>query len=177
MNYARLLDIDGNEILGTGNNNIWVYGEDNDSYSWWKTSITIYNKRIDTKNKKVKWYSTTIENCYWGTENGWLSRSGGAMSLNPNNRDTQYSNAHVVRIPYDNRYRNPFKWNLTPDGFTVRAGDLIFKGMVHVNIKDAEGSRVNDILSAYYPDCFVVNEVSDNTEKSDHLLHIRVSGN
>lgn len=175
MTYEKLVDINGDYIFGENEKSLWVYGDgEPEKNKNWRTTITIYNKRIDKTLKTVKWYSTTIENCFWASVDGYTHRGGGTQSFNPNSRDNHYEDTFIVRIPYDNRYRTPKQWAVTPDGFTARPGDLVFKGMVHINIGDT--LTENEALNIYAPECFVIQNASDNMEKSDYIKHVRVNG-
>lgn len=164
--FEKLLDKNGS-ILTDGNGKpIWVRSYGTGNVPHWNETITVYNKRIDRKEGVTKWYTHAVDGCFWGV----------VQDSAQDGLDGTHHVRVIVRIPYDKRYRTPAQWNSLPDGFTLRPGDLIFRGNVFVRIDDLPGHRVHDRLHAYCPDCFTVQTVSDNTQKSDYLKHIRIEG-
>lgn len=177
MTYDRLHDKNGERILDIDGKQIWVIGEPSErSFSLWSHTITVYNKKIDAKNKCVKWYMTVLENCFYATNIDAQKRGGGFQAYSSDERAQHEVPKVIVRIPYQRKYKPPKEWELYPDGFTLKPDDLIFLGTVYETISDEKGHRVNDILDRYGLNAMVVKVVRDNIHKSDYIKHIHAEG-
>lgn len=138
---------------------------------WWDTTITIYNKFVDTQTDVVRWYRTIVTDCFWqlsGTE----VRVGGTVLD---------SKSIVCRIPKDDRFLEKQDWIALPndemdDYFTLAQGDIIVKGECDFVIDEyTKGHRSTDLLGKYrkYQACMEITEFSNNTgigRNNEHYL-------
>lgn len=177
MTYQKLLDKDGNPILAEDGKFIWVFGDAEQKVdSLWRTTITLYNKKIDFEENKVKWYCHVIHNCFWGAKVDASKRGGGFQAYSAEDRSEHEVPSVVVRIPFQRKYQTPIEWDRYPNGFTVKPGDLIFKGVIMETFSDESGGRVNDVLEKYGHNAITVKKVSDNLSDRDFVKHIHAEG-
>ena len=40
---------------------------------WWDTTVTVYNKFVDSNTQVVTWYRTVIEKCFWSLQGTKIS--------------------------------------------------------------------------------------------------------
>lgn len=174
MQYRELRDITTDIVYGNDGKPIWVQSdEEGSSNSLWRHTITIYNKKIDFKEKTVKWYVHIIHNCFWGIEIDESKRGGGFQAYSSDERHIHTVPAKIVRIPMSRKYQTPEEWNAYPNGFTVKPDDIIFKGIV---VNAMSGKTENEVLNQYGNKAMIVKYVSDNTDKSDYIKHIHAEG-
>lgn len=130
---------------------------------WWETTITIYNKFVDSQTNVVSWFRTVVTDCFWqltGTK-----ATVGQVVLD--------SKTIVCRIPKDDRFLDKAEWIKLPNDemdnyFTLGQGDIIVKGECDFVIDEyTKGHRSTDLLSKYreYEACMEINECSNNTGK------------
>lgn len=175
MRYQKLLDKNGSPILAEDGKPIWVLAEDvGNTQSYWRTTVTVLNKKIDTEEKKVKWYATVLRNCFWGTKIDAGARGGGFQAYSAEDRTTHEKPTVIVRIPYQRKYQTPREWNEYPNGFTIKPDDILFRGLVSEPF--ANGKNVNEVLNSYGLDAMVVKVVKDNINTSDFVKHIHAEG-
>lgn len=128
---------------------------------WWDTTVTIYNKFVDTQTSVVKWYKTVVTDCFW-------QLTGTEVKVGNTTLD---SKSIVCRIPKDDRFLEKQDWIKLPndemeDHFTLAQNDIIVKGECDFVIDEyTKGSRSTDLLSKYreYQACMEITECGNNT--------------
>lgn len=117
---------------------------------WWDSTITLFNKFTDPETKIVKWYRTTINNCFWKYVNNRNSLGRYAVAS-----DVFDVKSVICRIPKDERYIDIVEWINSKDKdrskhFTLNTGDFIILGEVDDVIDEyTKGRRATDILAKY----------------------------
>lgn len=167
--FEQLHGINGNLILNAYDIPIYVrsdHAKEDCMMPFWNETITVYNKRMDCKNGVTKWFVHVVEHCFWCA----------ICSSEADGPGRSHRESVLVRVPYNRYYRTPQQWDLCPDGFTLRPGDLVFRGNVCVPIADIAGQRVNDRLNEMHPNCFTIRTVCDNANPSPVLKHLRIEG-
>lgn len=138
---------------------------------WWETTITIYNKFVDTQTDVVSWYRTVLTDCFW-------QLTGTAIKVGETVLD---SKSVVCRIPKDDAFLEKQDWIKLPNDqmanyFTVAQGDIIVKGVCTEEIDEyTKGHRSSDLLGRYreYQACMEIQEYSNNTglgRNNEHYL-------
>ena len=141
--------------------------------SWWDSTITLYNKYTDS-DKKVKWYKTVLEGCYY-------SHSLDKITVG---KTTIASNVSVCRIRVNDSFIGKGDWIKLQDSeraeyFTLATGDIIVAGEIDFNIDEyTQGSRSSDMIKQYteWPGCFTIESVSINTGGGRGNEHYHVRG-
>lgn len=139
---------------------------------WWDTTITIYNKYVDTQTQVVTWFRHVVrDDCYWHLEGSTVSV--GNVTLD--------AKSIICRIPKDDRFLEKQEWIQLPNDqmgeyFTLAPGDIIVKGESLEEIDEyTSGHRSSDLLSKYrgYQACMEVTEYANNTgigRNNEHYL-------
>ncbi len=139
---------------------------------WWDTTITVFNKYEDPATRKITWYKTVIENCFW-------KHTGNKIVVGETTLDT---NSTLCRIPEQDTFLEKYIWNELQDKsghFTLSGGDIIIKGAVEEVIDEyASGKRSSDILAKYkkLQNCMMIEQCSVNTGLGRGLEHYYVRG-
>lgn len=138
---------------------------------WWETTVTIYNKFVDTQTQLVHWYKNVVSDCFW-------QLSGTTVKVGDVTLD---SKSAVCRIPKDDRFLEKQEWVKKPNYemqnyFTIAQGDIIVKGICEEEIDEyTDGHRSTDLLGKYreYQACMEISEYSNNTglgRNNEHYL-------
>ena len=141
---------------------------------WWETTITVYNKFVDTQTDVVSWFKTVITDCFW-------KMSGQEVRVGETVLD---SKSIICRIPKDERFLEKQEWIKLPndqmnDYFTLAPGDIIIKGECDEVIDEyTKGHRSSDLLGKYreYQACMEITEYSNDTGASRNHEHYFVRG-
>lgn len=141
---------------------------------WWDTTLTIYNKYIDTQTQLITWYKHVVKNCFW-------KYTGDKVTINDVVLET---NNTICRIPKNDKYLEKFEWVAKPNDlmgeyFTLSQGDIIVKGEVDDVINEYQsGQRSSDLLSKYknLQGCIKIEEVGNNTGVGRCNEHYFVKG-
>lgn len=154
---------------------IEVYIQMNNIYPpWWNSTITIYNRYEDKNTNIVRWYRTSIPNCFW-------KDAGNKVHIGNTTLET---NDIICRIPKDNRFLPNYQWSVLPsdqkqDYFTLSVGDIIVLGDVEDEINEyASGMRSNDLVDKYkaLQGCLKIEQTSINTDGGRGSEHYFVKG-
>jgi len=141
---------------------------------WWDTPITVFNKYTDTQTRVVKWYKTTLDNCFW-------KDTGNKVNVGDTLLET---NDIICRIPKQENYLPPFEWVNIPNDemsnyFTLSVGDIIIRGHIEDDIDEyISGKRSTDIISKYKDNqgCLEIKKVAINTNTGMVTPHYNVKG-
>lgn len=128
---------------------------------WWDTTVTIYNKYLDSQTSVVRWFKQVVTDCFW-------QLSGAEVKIGNTVLD---SKSIICRIPKDDRFLEKLEWIHKPNDemenyFTLAQGDIIVKGECDFEIDEyTKGHRSTDLLGQYrqYQACMEINEWSNNT--------------
>ena len=138
---------------------------------WWETTVTIYNKFVDSQTQIVRWYRNVVSDCFW-------QLSGTTVKVGDTVLD---SKSVVCRIPKDDRFLEKQDWVKLPNDqmgnyFTIAQGDIIVKGECDEQIDEyVSGHRSTDLLGKYreYQACMEISECANNTgagRNNEHYL-------
>lgn len=138
---------------------------------WWETTITVYNKYVDTATNVITWYKRVITDCFW-------KLVGAEVRIGDTLLD---SKSIICRIPKDQAFMEKQEWIKLPtaelsDYFTLAQGDIIVKGSCDFVIDEyTKGQRSSDLLGQYsqYQACMEITEWSNNTgagRNNEHYL-------
>lgn len=112
---------------------------------WWDRTLTVYNKFDDPQTKMVKWYRTTLTNCFWRCVEEKFIVNGTVVN----------ANVTVCRIPKNENFMERYLWEQLSDDdrakhFTLSIGDMIVCGEVDDDIDEYQsGKRSTDFLTKY----------------------------
>lgn len=141
--------------------------------SWWDSTITIYNKYTDPTTKVVKWYRTTLNQCFW-------KNVGSKVQVGEVVIDTE---SITCRIPQQSTFRDAYKWVDIPndkkgDFFTLQQGDIIIKGEILDDIDEyKQGQRANDLINKYrLQGCITIKDFAIDTMTGMWNPHYYVKG-
>ena len=169
---------------------------------WWNTTITLYNKYVDS-TKRVKWFPHIIEGCFYDHVKDQITVNNTVIT----------SDSTICRIRASEAFINPKDWDALPDEaeaiigtsiigttigttigtsiigtsvidtkenrFTIRPGDIIIAGEVDFEIDEyTKGKRSSDLIAEYqpWPGCFVIETVSINVGGGRGNEHYSVKG-
>lgn len=140
--------------------------------SWWSTTITLYNKIVDTDTQEVSWKRTVLTNCFI-TFNKTVSTMVKGSSAT-------YQNVVVCRIPKNSKYVDAYSWTTLENRaskFTLQVGDIIIKGKITDEIDDyTKGSRATELLDKYKSKGVLrIGVIQDNSDSDRNLPHYYVS--
>lgn len=139
---------------------------------WWNTTITVYNKYEDPATRRITWYRTVLENCFW-------KYTGNKIVVGETTLET---NTTLCRVPKNEAFLEKYLWNDEPDKlghFTLSAGDIIVKGNVADTIDEyASNQRSSDFIAKYkkLQGCMVIEQCAVNTGLGRGLEHYYVRG-
>ena len=141
---------------------------------WWETTVTIYNKYIDSQTQLVSWFRNVVTDCFWKLD-GTTVRVGDV---------TLDSKSIICRIPKDEKFLEKQQWiNLPNDQmgnyFTLSQGDIIIKGECTDEIDEyTAGHRSTDLLGKYrdFQACMEISEFSINTGQGRNNEHYLTRG-
>lgn len=141
---------------------------------WWDTTLTVFNKHVDSQTQVITWYKTVVENCFW---------KNAGIKVNINNVVIETDDT-LCRIPKDDRFLEYDKWIEQPNDskanyFTLRPGDIIVKGEVDDTINEyRNGQRSTDLLTKYkeLQGCMTIKEVGINVGPGRCNEHYYVKG-
>ena len=141
--------------------------------SWWNSTITVYNKNVDSVTNLVKWYRTVLSGCFY-------KNVGNKVKIGNNVLE---SDDIICRIPIQANYLAPKPWkdlsNIDRDDyFTLQGGDIVVFGEVEDEIDEyTAGKRANDLLKKYVSTgCLTITQVADNTGGGRGQEHYYVKG-
>ena len=128
---------------------------------WWNTTITVFNKFVDSQTQVVTWYKTVIEDCFWKS-------TGNRVVVGNTSLDTKNI---ICRIRKDTRFKEKLDWESLPNDtmqnyFTLSPGDIIVKGAVSDTIDEyTSGKRSSDLLKKYRSAnyCMEIQSASNNS--------------
>lgn len=124
-------------------------------------TVTLYNKYIT--NRQECWQRTVVEGVSWfGKQRVSIAAEGSSAA-----------DMAVIRIPVDSLadYLPRPLWVINRKGWTLRAGDVIVKGILDTDI--APGESISKVLAAA-EQTVTIESIGDN--RRGGLPHIRVSG-
>lgn len=141
---------------------------------WWDSTITIYNRFVDSNTQLVSWYRTVVTDCFWSLQGTKVSVGDVVLD----------SKSAVCRIPKDERFLEKKDWSALPadqkeNYFTLGQSDIVVKGEVDDIINEYQsGHRSTDVLSKYreYQQCLEITEYSNNTGVGRNNEHYLVRG-
>jgi hypothetical protein len=139
---------------------------------WWNATITVYNKYEDPTTRRITWYKTVLQNCFW-------KYTGNKIVVGETAIET---NTTICRIPVNPAFLENYQWNDTEDKsehFTFGTGDILVKGEVTDEIDEyASGFRSSDILTKYKKrgECMVIDRCAINVGPGRGLEHYYVKG-
>ena len=141
---------------------------------WWDTTVTIYNKFVDTNTQVITWYRTVVTDCFWNLDGTKVSIGDVVLD----------SKSVLCRIPKDDTFLERKDWvTLAADEkknyFTLGQGDIIVRGSVEDTINEYQaGHRSTDLLSKYREAqwCMEITDYSNNTGVGRNNEHYLVRG-
>lgn len=141
---------------------------------WWDTTITIYNRYEDPQTQLVKWYKTTVSNCFWKYDRTKMKI--GETVLESDNT--------ICRIPESPNFLEKYQWVELPNDmmaskFTLGVGDIIVRGNVTDTIDEySTGHRSTDLIAKYreLQGVIQVDAVTINTGRGRNNPHYYVRG-
>ena len=139
---------------------------------WWNAAITVFNKYEDPTTRKITWYRTVLQNCFW-------KYTGNKIVVGETALETDTT---ICRIPANPTFLENYKWNSTEDKsayFTLGQGDILVKGEVADEIDEyASGNRSSDILTKYKKcgECMVIDRCAVNAGPGRGMEHYYVRG-
>ena len=148
-------------------------------FPWWDKTITIYNKLIDPTTQRVRWYKTTVENCFWKAQNILFAMGRyGVSTLGVVTENKEI----ICRIPQNDRYVDKRIWkdlDNRDDYFTLANGDIIVLGEVDDVIDEyTPGQRSTDLITKYkeFDECLEIETYVNNVQTGVDLPHYRITG-
>lgn len=145
----------------------------NDYPMWWNTTITVYNKYQDPQTQIIRWYRTTLDNCFW--QNRFQRMKVGGVEVE--------TDAIICRVPESAAFKQKQVWNSTPSDlksnyFTFAQGDIIVNGEVSDEIDEyRNGYRSSDLVEKYkWQGCMIVDRLNINVGIGLGLPHYHVEG-
>ena len=140
--------------------------------SWWSTTITLYNKIVDTVTQEVSWKRTVLTNCFITFNKTVATMVKGSS--------TTYQNVVVCRIPKNSKYVDAYVWTTLENRsskFTLQVGDIIIKGKITDEIDEyTKGSRATELIDKYKAKGVLrVGVIQDNSDNDRNLPHYYVS--
>lgn len=127
--------------------------------------ITIYNQKINPSTKLTEYIRTQIRNVHWYSDQKTSVDQAGVHS----------ADVYKIRIPAESvediQFIDCSEWRRLEDRtgyWTIQNGDMIVKGLVDDDIKQA-----SDLLKKY-PYVARVNSISDNRRGGNP--HFRIGG-
>lgn len=128
---------------------------------WWDANLTLYNKYTDKQTQVIKWYRTTLSNCFWKSAGNKISIGNVVLETDD----------IICRIPESNLFKNRAEWQDIPndqmsDYFTLSVGDIIVFDIVDDEIDEyTSGKRSSDLISKYkdLQGCIEIQKVAINT--------------
>ena len=141
---------------------------------WWETTLTIYNRYEDPVTNIVRWFKTTVNNCFW-------KYIGDKVTVGETVLET---NNIICRIPKDDRFLEKYRWSELPNDemgnyFTLGQGDIIIKGEVDDVVNEYQsGQRSTDLLKKYkeLQGCMEVQQTAINVGAGRCNEHYYVKG-
>lgn len=140
---------------------------------WWDTTITVFNKYEDIQTGVIRWYKTTLSNCFW--KNDFQRLKMGEVQVQ--------TDGIVCRIPENEKFLEKQDWVNIPNDmmanyFTLAQGDIIVRGQVDEDIDEyMSGKRSSDFIEKYkWQGCMVVDRLSINVGIGRGLPHYHVEG-
>jgi hypothetical protein len=140
--------------------------------AWWNTTITVFNKYEDPTTRRITWYKTVLQNCFW-------KNTGNRIVAGETTLETDST---ICRIPLHPQFLENYQWNDIEDkslNFTLSTGDILVRGEVTDEIDEyASGVRSSDILTKYkkLQGCMVIDKCAINTGLGRGLEHYYVRG-
>ena len=128
---------------------------------WWDTTLTIYNKIVDTETDAITWQRSIVHNCFW-------KYAGNKVTIG---KVILESNSTICRIPKDDRFLERQEWVTTPKDelaghFTLGVGDIIVRDEVDDEINEySKGKHSTDLIAKYedLQGCTVIHKVANNS--------------
>lgn len=141
---------------------------------WWDTSITLYNKYEDKQTQLIRWYKTTLDNCFWKYDGGKISIGNTVLE----------TDTIKCRIPQNKNFLEKHEWINLPndkmiDYFTISVGDIIVKGAIEDVIDEYHsGTRSSDLLAKYkdLQGCMQVQQLTINIGGGRTCPHYLIKG-
>lgn len=90
--------------------------------------ITVYNKYIDSATRSEKWQRSEVLDCVWQ-----------GVSAIIRFKEQVAANTILILIPFSSGddYQEPKAWQVDREGWTLREGDVIVRGIVTDEIAGA----------------------------------------
>ncbi len=140
---------------------------------WWDTTITLFNKYVG-EDKKVKWYSTVIKDCFYKHSLNKITVGNTTIA----------SNVSVCRIRVNDSFLTKDAWMKLQDSersnhFTLCTGDIIVAGETDFELDEyVNGKRSSDLIKQYnnWPGCFTIESVDINVGGGRGNEHYHVRG-
>lgn len=139
---------------------------------WWNTTITLFNKYVGD-DKRVKWYSTVIDECFYRHSLDKILIGDTTIA----------SNVSICRIKVSDSFIGRSEWMKLLDSersnyFTLGTGDIIVADEVDFVIDEyTNGKRSSDLIKKYseWPGCFTIESVNINVggERGNEHYHVR----
>lgn len=141
--------------------------------SWWNSTVTIFNKVKDDK-EKVKWFTKVLNDCFYKHTVEKIIVGNTTIS----------SNASVCRIRVSDSFLAPDAYmklqeSERADYFTLKVGDIVVFGEVDDRIDEyVTGKRSADLVKKYkeWPGCFTIETVNINVGGGRGNEHYHVRG-
>lgn len=139
---------------------------------WWDTTITVFNKYEDPQTQVVRWFSHTVDRCFW-------KYTGDKIKVGDTILE---SNSTICRIPKQDNFLERFEWEKQPNDkmeqyLTLGVGDIVIKGAVDDEVDEyTSGKRSADLIKKYKSlGCIEIESVSLNVGpgRCDEHYHIR----
>ena len=114
---------------------------------WWNDTITIYNRYEE--DKKISWYRTVIDGCFWKYDDIAVSQNRSQMGY----RALQFhTNTVTCRIRKSEKFLPKGEWDANTNRgnyFTIAPDDIIVLGEVTDEIDEyTSGKRSTEFISA-----------------------------
>lgn len=126
----------------------------------YRETITVINKldARDSKKKQDEYFKTVLRNCMWSLTTTRTVESDGTVTI---------GTSHRVQIPESGSYKPYNEWVKNQEGFTIRAGDYVVKGVVE---EDVNASNYKSVIKKYEPEAFEV-QTFRNATKGEGFTH------
>ena len=142
---------------------------------WWNTTVTIYNKYVDTQTDLVSWFRHTVDGCFW-------KYAGNTVNIGQTILETKDI---VCRIPEQEDFLERYQWENLPNDemdnyFSLAPEDIIVKGEVEDEIDEyTKGHRSTDLLEKdkRLQGCVEIEQVAINVGGGRNNPHYYVKGN
>lgn len=132
----------------------------------WNDTVTVVNKLAarDSATKLDTWKKTVLHNCFF-KQLVQRDIAGTTVSV---------GTSSICRIPKNPDFKPYHEWKEDiSDGFTLSAGDYIFKGELN---EDVTADNIVSLYNSHKPNAMSVKAVSDNSDFLGLAEHYRAEG-